>query len=89
MTLKSKEQRITELTNEVNELATKTITIQTPTSAPRSNSSVSTTPIRRTDSADERNYKINKRGISVSIVLFFTKIVNDCTEENTLNYLQK
>jgi hypothetical protein len=51
--LKSKEQRITELINEVNELAVKTSTIQTPTSAPRSNSSVSTTPIRRIDSADE------------------------------------
>ncbi len=59
-TLKSKEQRITDLTNEVNELAVKTSsTIQTPTSAPRSNSSLSTTPIRRTDSADERNY-LNK-----------------------------
>ncbi|CAF1087085.1 unnamed protein product [Adineta ricciae] len=51
--LKSKEQRITELTNEVNDLATKASTMQTPTSAPRSNSSVSTTPIRRIDSADE------------------------------------
>jgi hypothetical protein len=60
MTLKSKEQRITELTNEVNELATKTTNIQTPTSsAPRSNSSASTTPIRRIDSSDERkNMKI-------------------------------
>jgi hypothetical protein len=56
MTLKSKEQRITELINEVNELATRASTIQTPTSAPRSNSSISTTPIRRIDSADERNY---------------------------------
>ncbi len=54
MALRSKEQRITELINEVNELATKTTTIQTPTSAPRSNSSISTTPIRRVDSADER-----------------------------------
>lgn len=54
MALKSKEQRITELINEVNELATKTTNIQTPTSAPRSNSSVSTTPIRRIDSNDER-----------------------------------
>lgn len=54
MTLKSKEQRITELTNEVNELAAKATLMPTPTSAPRSNSSVSTTPIRRIDSADER-----------------------------------
>ncbi len=54
MALRSKEQRITELINEVNELAVKTTTIQTPTSAPRSNSSISTTPIRRVDSADER-----------------------------------
>ncbi|CAF4444108.1 unnamed protein product, partial [Adineta steineri] len=53
MTLKSKEQRITDLTNEVNELAARPSIIQTPTSAPRSNSSVSTTPIRRIDSADE------------------------------------
>ncbi|CAF1943031.1 unnamed protein product [Rotaria magnacalcarata] len=53
MTLKSKEQRITELINEVNELAVKTTSIPTPSSAPRSNSSVSTTPIRRVDSADE------------------------------------
>lgn len=50
MALKTKEQRITELINEVNELATKTANIQTP----RSNSSISTTPIRRIDSADER-----------------------------------
>jgi len=54
MALKTKEQRITELINEVNELAVKTSSIQTPTSAPRSNSSVSTTPIRRIDSTDER-----------------------------------
>ena len=54
MALKTKEQRITELINEVNELAVKTSTIQTPTSAPRSNSSISTTPIKRIDSADER-----------------------------------
>jgi hypothetical protein len=60
MTLKSKEQRITELINEVNELAAKTTNIPTPSSAPRSNSSVSTTPIRRVDSADERNYNNNK-----------------------------
>jgi len=56
-TLKSKEQRITELINEVNELATKANTIPTPISAPRSNSSVSTTPITRIDSADERRAK--------------------------------
>lgn len=54
MTLKSKEQRITELINEVNDLAVKTTAMQTPASAPRSNSSVSTTPIRRIDSNDER-----------------------------------
>ncbi|CAF2714935.1 unnamed protein product [Rotaria sp. Silwood2] len=53
MNLKSKEQRITELTNEVNELVAKTNAMQTPISAPRSNSSISTTPIRRIDSADE------------------------------------
>lgn len=53
MALKNKEQRITDLTNEVNELATKASAIPTPISAPRSNSSVSTTPIRRIDSADE------------------------------------
>ena len=55
--MKSKEQRITELINEVNELATKANTIPTPISAPRSNSSVSTTPITRIDSADERRAK--------------------------------
>ena len=51
-TLKSKEERITQLINEVNELAA-TPTIPTPSSAPRSNSSMSNTPIRRIDSADE------------------------------------
>lgn len=62
MALKTKEHRITELINEVNELATKTSVIQTPTSAPRSNSSVSsTTPIRRIDSSDERKLKFQKR----------------------------
>ncbi len=59
MALKTKEQRITELINEVNELAAKTTAIQTPTSAPRSNSSISTTPIRRIDSADERKNLTN------------------------------
>lgn len=53
MALKTKEQRITELTNEVNDLASKASAMPTPSSGPRSNSSVSTTPIRRIDSADE------------------------------------
>jgi hypothetical protein len=67
MALKTKEQRITELINEVNELAAKTTAIQTPTSAPRSNSSISTTPIRRIDSADERkNSRYNEIPIKFS-----------------------